>query len=185
MKIEKIAVKTKIVRWSVLDGKELLDFDVLDFSPEQVGYIERIIREKDNSVNIIIEPEQKKLQFAGIKSNIRLVSMTCRENGQRLKIADFYSPDERATGIKKIIMAETPVLVTIEIQQGKLFNKENLAVIGQGSANNEDKSQNEEEFNPVAEPSAQENAEALAAAEDAIFEKPKRCRKIKKIKSRI
>jgi hypothetical protein len=162
MNNEKIAVKTKVVRWSVLDGKELLDFDVLDLSPDQVGSLERIIREKDNSVNITIEPEQKKLQLAGITSAVRLVSLMCREKGQRLKIADFKSPDERATGMKKIISAETPVLVTIEIKQTKLFDEQKA----------------EDAFDPGVEPSAPETA----TAENASFEKPKRGRR-KKVKN--
>jgi hypothetical protein len=168
MKIDKIAVKTKVVKWSVLDGKELLDFDVLDLSPDQVGKIERIIREKDNSVNITIEPEQKKLQLAGIISAVRLVSLICREKGQRLKIAEFKSPDERATDMKKIISAETPVILTIEIKQNKLFDEQKKDI----------NQKPEDDFDPASE----QSAEKAAAAEDAVFEKPKRGRK-KKIKN--
>lgn len=120
-----IATKTKVLLWAVMGEKERLDFDLCDFSPEQVGGLNRLIREDgENSVRLTIDPEQKKLQIAPITVVVRLVSLYCRGKGQKLKIGGFASPDERATAIKRLIAAETPVVLTIEpIQAGLPFDE--------------------------------------------------------------
>lgn len=117
---EVIATKTKILAWAVVGDKERIDFDLCDFSPDQVAGLDRLIRaEGENKVELSIEPEQKKLQIAPIVSTVRLVSLACRTKGQKLKIAEFKSPDERATAIKRMSGADTPLLLSIrELQKG-------------------------------------------------------------------
>lgn len=119
--MDRITSKTKILLWGIVGEKEKIDFDLCDFSPDQVGDLDRLVREDDAKVRLTIEPEQKKLQIAPITSEVRLVSLSCRTKGQKLKIADFRSPDERATAIKRMCAADTPILLCIEEIQGQLF----------------------------------------------------------------
>jgi len=121
----KIAVKTKITEWGAAGDKEKISFDILDFSPDQVGDIDRLIRNNsEDPVSLSIEPIQKKLQIAPIVSQVRLVSMNCMTGGQKLKIADFKSPDERATAMKRLTASDTQITLTLEDVQGKLFDEQ-------------------------------------------------------------
>jgi len=118
--MERIASKTKITQWAVVGEKEKIEFDLCDFSPEQVAALERFVRHPDDHVRVSIECEQKKLQIAAIQSPVRIVSIALRAGGQKIKLADFHSPDERATALKRLSANETPVIVTIEPIQGEL-----------------------------------------------------------------
>jgi hypothetical protein len=118
----KIAVKTKITEWGTVGDKEKISFDLLDFSPDQVADIDRLIRNNnEDPVRMKIEVIQKKLEILPIESQIRLVSMNCMSGGQKLKIADFKSPDTRATALKRMVNTDTQVTLTIEGVQGNLF----------------------------------------------------------------
>lgn len=118
--MERIASKTKIVQWAVMGEKEKIEFDLCDFSPEQVAALERLVRHPDDKVRATIAVEQKKLQIADITSGVRIVSIALRAGGQKIKLADFHSPDERATSLKRLSTNETPVTLTIEAIQGEL-----------------------------------------------------------------
>ena len=120
----KIASKTKIILWGVAGEKEKIDFDLCDFSSEQVADLDRLVRaDGESKVRLTIEPEQKKLQIAAIAAVVGLVSLSCREKGQKLKVRGFKSPDERATAIKRMCAADTPVLLTIDEISPGLFGK--------------------------------------------------------------
>lgn len=122
--MEKITTKTKILLWGVIGEKEKIDFDLCDFSSEQVGTLDRLVRiDGDNKVRMTIVPEQKGLQITAITAEVGLVSLSCREKGQKLKVRGFKSPDERATALKRMSAADTPILLTIEEIQGSLFGK--------------------------------------------------------------
>jgi hypothetical protein len=125
--MEKIVVKTKINMWAAVGDKEKIVFDTFDFAPDQVAAIDRLIRHnKEDKVSMTIEPENKQLQFGTVESNVRLVSMNCMGKGQKIKIADFKSSDERASTLKRMVESETVVIITIEQIQGGLFDdKEN------------------------------------------------------------
>lgn len=126
--MEKIATKTKILLWGVVGEKEKIDFELCHFSSDQVAQLDRMVRaDGDNTVRLTIEPEQKKLQIAALQANVGLVSLSCREKGQKLKIRGFRSPDERATALKRMSAADTPILLTIEEIQGSLFGDEATA----------------------------------------------------------
>ncbi len=119
----KIAVKTKINEWGAAGDREKIVFDLLDLSPDQVGDIDRAIRHNsEDPVRMTIEPVQKKLQIPPIISQVRLVSMNCMTGGQKLKIADFKSPDERATAMKRLTASDTQIKLILEDVQGKLFD---------------------------------------------------------------
>lgn len=121
--MSKIASKTKITLWAVIGDKERLDLDLCDFSAGQIATLERFVRHPEDKVQITIAPEQKKLQIAPLVSPVRLVSVALRSGGQKLKFAEFHSPDERATALKRLSAAETPVLLTIEtLQEGLAFD---------------------------------------------------------------
>lgn len=119
----KIAVKTKITEWGTVGDKEKISFELLDFSPDQVADIDRLIRNNnEDPVRMTIEVIQKKLEILPIESQVRLVSMNCMSGGQKLKIADFKSPDTRATALKRMVNTDTQIILTIEAVQGNLFN---------------------------------------------------------------
>jgi hypothetical protein len=118
--MQRIVTKAKIVLWCVVGDKEKIDFSLCDFSAEQVAALDRIVRAKDEKVRLTIEPEQRKLQIAPIESMVRIVSMACRSGGQKIKIADFTSPDSRAESLKRMSGAETPLTLTLEPVQGHL-----------------------------------------------------------------
>lgn len=130
--MDKIATKTRIAAWVVVGNREKIDFDLCDFSPDQVAALDRVIRsESDGHLALTIEPEQKKLQIPAITSTVRLVSLSCRTKGQKLKVAEFKSPDERATALKRMSAADTPVILTLEeadakAGQGKLFGEKTV-----------------------------------------------------------
>jgi hypothetical protein len=133
--MDQIATKTKLLRWDCIGDKEKIDLEVCDFSPDQVGRLDRLLRagEKER-VRLTIEPEQKKLQLGTIVCPVRLVSLSCRPGGQKLKVSGFHSPDERAITLKRLAANETPILVTIEeIQQGLPFGDDPMA--GDGPSN--------------------------------------------------
>ena len=120
--MDKITSKTKIILWGIVGEKERIDFDLCDFSPDQVGDLDRLVRaDGEAKVRLTIEPEQKKLQIAPITSAVRIVSLSIRTKGQKIKIADFKSPDERATSIKRMCAADTPVNLILEEIEGQLF----------------------------------------------------------------
>lgn len=118
--MQQIATKAKISLWCVVGDKEKIDFGLCDFSPDQVASLDRIVRAKDEPVRLTIEPEQKKLQIAPIEATVRIVSLACRSGGQKIKIADFKSPDSRAEAIKRMSAAETPLILTLEPIQNQL-----------------------------------------------------------------
>ncbi|MEN6336622.1 MAG: hypothetical protein ABFE13_24825 [Phycisphaerales bacterium] len=119
-----VTTKTKILAWAVAGEKEKLDLDLCDFSADQVGELDRLIRaDGDDKVRITLAPEQKKLQIEPITSVVKLVSMSCRTKGQKLRISGFHSPDERATAIKRMSAADTPILLTITEIQPTMFGK--------------------------------------------------------------
>lgn len=124
-----LQTKTKILAWAVVGDKEKIDFDLCDFSPDQVAQLDRLIRaEGDNKVRIEIAPEQKKLQIEPITSTVRLVSLACRTKGQKIKVGDFKSPDERAMAIKRMSAADTPIFLSIsEIQTTMLTDSKKQA----------------------------------------------------------
>ena len=122
--MEKIAVKTKINFLTFAGETEKIGFNVLDFAPDQVAAIDRLIRNnKEDPVRLTIEPENKQLQYAPIVSHVRLVSMNCMGTGQKIKIADFKSTDDRATTLKRLVTSGTQVVVTIEPVQGRMFDE--------------------------------------------------------------
>ncbi len=101
--------------------------------------LDRLVRaDGDAKVRLTIEPEQKKLQIGPITSAVRLVSVSCRTKGQKIKVADFKSPDERATAIKRMCAADTPVLLSIEEIDGQLFGGRETAK-GENHAKNQSK----------------------------------------------
>ena len=118
--MERIASKTKITQWTIVGEKEKIEFDLCDFSPDQVAALERFVRHPDDQVRVTIECEQKKLQIPALTSPVRLVSLALRAGGQKIKLAGFRSPDERAIALKRLSANETPVVVTIEPIQGEL-----------------------------------------------------------------
>jgi hypothetical protein len=133
--MEKIATRTKILVWAVVGDKERIDFDLCDFSPDQVGALDRLIRaDGEAAIRLTIEPEQKKLQIAALVSTVRLVSLSCRTKGQKIRIAGFKSPDERATALKRLSAADTPILLTIEEVQRSLFSGSDKASDDAGQA---------------------------------------------------
>jgi hypothetical protein len=120
--MDKIATKTKILLWGVVGDKEKIDFDLCDFSSDEVGQLDRLVRaDGDDQVRVTIEPEQKKLQIGVITASVGLVSLSCRKKGQKIKIRGFKSPDERATALKRMCAADTPILLSIEEIQAGLF----------------------------------------------------------------
>jgi len=119
-----IAVKTTIISWMVVGEKERIVFDKLDFSPDQVSQIDRLIRHNDqDKARLTIEPVQKQLQFKPIEAIVRIVNMNCTNGGQKIKIADFISSDESARALKAMVAAATQVMVTIEQIQEHLFEE--------------------------------------------------------------
>jgi len=122
--MERIACKTKIIQWAVVGEKEKIEFDLCDYSPDQVAALERLVRHPDDKVRATIAVEQKKLQIADIASSARIVSIALRAGGQKIKLADFKSPDERAVSLKRLSGNETPVLLAIEpIEQDLPFDE--------------------------------------------------------------
>jgi len=120
----KVQTRTKISAWAVIGEKEKINLDLCDFSPEQVAELDRLIRaDGENKVEITIEPEQKKLQIEPIRSVVKLVSLACRTGGQKLTVSGFRSPDERATAIKRLSAAETPILLTVQEVQMTMFDR--------------------------------------------------------------
>ena len=116
-----IATKTKVLSWACVGAKEKIDLEVCDFSPDQVGALDRLLRTgKDERVRVTIEPEQKKLQIPPVACPVRLVSLSCRPGGQKIKLAEFRTPDDRATAMKRLIANETPVVLSIEEIQKQL-----------------------------------------------------------------
>lgn len=118
-----IATKTKILAWSIVGEKEKIDFELCDFSPDQVAALERFVRHPDDKVRVTLEPEDKKLQIEAITSGVRIVSIALRAQGQKIKLADFHSPDTRAQALKRLSANETPIVLTIEPIQGQLFDE--------------------------------------------------------------
>jgi hypothetical protein len=116
----KAAVKTYIEEWSVSEGKEKLVFPKLDFSPDQVGNLDRILRDGENMVTLTIKVVKKKLQIEPVDSQVHIISMNCMNGGQKLKISGFKSPDSRAVAMKSLADTKEPVMITIEDKQGKL-----------------------------------------------------------------
>lgn len=123
---EVITTKTKLLIWACVGDKEKIDLDLCDFSPEQVGKLDRLLRAgSDAKVRLSIEPEQKKLQIAPITCAVRLVSLSCRGGGQKIKVAEFHSPDDRATALKRLAANETPITISIEeMQKGLPFGSD-------------------------------------------------------------
>jgi hypothetical protein len=119
----KVEVKTNIAEWGQSGEKEKIVFANLDFAPDQVADIDRIIRKNgdNNTIRLTIEPVQKRLGIKPIVSRVKLVSMSCRAAGQRIKISEFKSPDERAESLKRLVNTDTQVLLTMEDEQGDLF----------------------------------------------------------------
>jgi len=123
--MEKITTKTRILLWGVVGDKEKIDFELCDFSSDQVGDLDRLVRaDGENKVRMTIEPEQKALQIGDITCDVGLVSLSCRGKGQKLKVRGFKSPDERAAALKRMAGADTPILLTIGEIQGSLFEKQ-------------------------------------------------------------
>jgi len=124
--MEPIQGKTKIKKWIVSDGAETIAFERFDFSPRQVGSIERVLRHPDDVVKLTIEPEQDKLKIKPIECHAHMGPMDCRQGGQLLTIAKFTSPPDRADSLKALAMAVTALLVTIEETQMEqpLFDKD-------------------------------------------------------------
>jgi hypothetical protein len=119
--MERIATKTKILAWLVVGEKERVDFELCDFSSDQIAQLSELIhRDGKDRVRLTIEAEQKKLQIAPISTDVVLSSLACRPGGQKLKVGGFKSPDERATALKGLIAAATPIVLTIEPVQATL-----------------------------------------------------------------
>lgn len=120
-----VTTKTKVLAWGIKGDKEKLDLDVCDFAPDQVAELDRMLRcGKDTKVRLAIEPEQKKLQIPPLACSVRLVSMSCRPGGQKIKVADFKTPDDRAVAVKRLVANETPVVITItEIERSLPFGE--------------------------------------------------------------
>ena len=118
----KASVKTFIYEWSVSEGKEKLVFPKLDFSPDQVGNLDRVLRDTDNKVTLTISVVKKKLQFEPIKSQVHIVRMSCMSGGQKFLISGFKSPDSRAVAMKSLADTKEPVTITIEDKQQRLFD---------------------------------------------------------------
>jgi len=119
--MQRIATETKILSWSVVGEKEKIEFELCDFSPDQIGKLERFVRHPDDQVRVTLEPKDKKLQIEPITSGVRIVSIALRAAGQKLKLAEFHSPDSRAQALKRLSANETPITLTIEPIQGHLF----------------------------------------------------------------
>ena len=119
----KIAAKTTIKRWMITEGKEVLEFDKLDFSPDQLSNLDRILTNKEDGDKLFIElvPVQKQLQILPISSGIKIIGIDCRKSGKKLLISNFKSPDDRAVVMKRMADTKTPIKVTIEDVQGKLY----------------------------------------------------------------
>ncbi|MEN6335292.1 MAG: hypothetical protein ABFE01_13665, partial [Phycisphaerales bacterium] len=129
-----VTTKTKILAWGVAGEKEKLDLDLCDFSADQVGELDRLIRaDGDDKVKITLTPEQKKLQIEPITSTVKLVSMSCRTKGQKLRVSGFHSPDERAPAIKRMSAADTPILLTISEIQPAMFGRTKSAIENTGN----------------------------------------------------
>ena len=120
--MQRIATETKILSWSVVGEKEKIEFELCDFSPDQIGKLERFVRHPDDKVRVTLEPKDRKLQIEPITSGVRIVSIALRAAGQKLKLAEFHSPDSRAQALKRLSAYETPITLTIEPVQGHLFD---------------------------------------------------------------
>ena len=148
----KAAVKTFIDEWSVSEGKEKITFPKLDFSPDQVGNLDRILRDTENKVTMTISVVKKKLQFEPIVYQVHIVSINCMNGGQKLKISGFKSPDSRAVAMKSLADTKEPVTITIEDKQQRLFDD---------SDKDKSKEGEQKEFEPAPEPN-----------ENGVFESP-------------
>jgi len=127
--MDKIASKTKIAAWSCLPGqKEKIEFDLFDFAPDQIASLDRWLRAEKPQVRMTVSVEQKKLQIDDITAVVRLVNVSLRTGGQKIKVADFKSPAERAQTLKNLVQNETPVLVTVcEYQASLPFGESSAA----------------------------------------------------------
>ena len=123
MAARKIQSMTTIRQWAMVEDKEKIDFELLDFSPEQVAQLDRWVRHPEDKLQLTIEAEQKKLQLGAVTSLVRLVSSASRAGGQKVKVAGFTTTDSRAQAMKALVKSCTPVMVTFEQVQGRLEEK--------------------------------------------------------------
>jgi len=126
----------------ITEGKEVLEFDKLDFSPDQLSNLDRMLTNKEDGDKLFIElvPVQKQLHILPISSGIKIVGIDCRKSGKKLLISNFKSPDDRAVVMKRMADTKTPIKVTIEDVQGKLYkdNDEDTDRPGQPPADADD-----------------------------------------------
>ena len=112
----KIASDTTIKQWSVKDVEQI-QFELCDFSPDQVGAMERLIRHPEDKVELTIAVKQKSLGIAAIKSMIKLKGCSLHPGGQKIEIAKFTS-GKRTEDLKALVQNATPVTITITQVQG-------------------------------------------------------------------
>jgi len=112
----KIASDTTIKQWSVKDVEQI-QFELCDFSPDQIGAMERLIRHPEDKVELSIAVKQKSLGIAAIKSMIKLKGCSLQPGGQKIEIGKFTS-GERTEDLKALVQNATPVTITITQVQG-------------------------------------------------------------------
>ena len=119
--MDKIAAEGKIRDWTVKGKKDRLVFGNLDFAPGQLANMARMIQTKEKGeCRMTVEPKDKRLGIAAIESTITLEGCDIRKRGVQPAVSGFSVPDSRVQAMVRFIREETPMIVTIWIQQPNL-----------------------------------------------------------------